>query len=428
MQVAARLVSPDAIQTFTRSELNTRGRTDRSSIPSGEHVRAFGVRDFGEIATYLSGTATVEDGQGDARSFTIHSAEALKLPIRMTPAGLLSDLAWIGDVLKRDVPKSLAFLEHYRKVVEKETSDELYDYLRQQLEEHARGDTSGAVGLVLPHERLDQVQVPVGFKLCGRKHKDAKLELGLPLLAPMARYLTEGTRAQLPSLLSRYSVQLYCDAQGDEEAGPSIRFGDWLYSETTLKGHSYSFSGSNWYEVDTHYAGRVQARVDEVFAKTAPCTLPQWSLSTCKEERHYNQQVAAESEWVLCDRRLVATELHKHGFEACDLLTPDGALVHVKHVSDSTAFSHLAAQALVSAQALRFDIVARNKLIDHLSRHTNGNMSDPGQIREVVLVLAHKKKITSNSLFPFSRIVLARLDEKLIEMGFRLTTVSIIRS
>lgn len=59
MRVAIRAARPDAIQSLTRSELDHRSRTDRSSIPAGEALRGFGIGDFGEVVTRISGTATL---------------------------------------------------------------------------------------------------------------------------------------------------------------------------------------------------------------------------------------------------------------------------------------------------------------------------------------------------------------------------------
>ena len=43
----------------------------------------------------------------------------------------------------------------------------------------------------------------------------------------------------------------------------------------------------------------------------------------------------------MLDREMVDTAQHRRGFEACDLISPDGDLIHVKHVPRSSAASHL---------------------------------------------------------------------------------------
>lgn len=59
-RVAIRTADVNALNSLTRTTLDHRSRTDRFSIPSGEHLRGFGVGDFGELVTRLVAKAKIE--------------------------------------------------------------------------------------------------------------------------------------------------------------------------------------------------------------------------------------------------------------------------------------------------------------------------------------------------------------------------------
>jgi len=59
LRIAVRTAAPEFIKSLTRSELDHRARVDRLSIPAGETLRGFGIGDFGEMVTRLSGSARI---------------------------------------------------------------------------------------------------------------------------------------------------------------------------------------------------------------------------------------------------------------------------------------------------------------------------------------------------------------------------------
>lgn len=59
--------SPYELNSLTRTTLDQRSRTDRFSIPSGDHLRGFGVGDFGELVTCSACGKTEWSPLGTAR-------------------------------------------------------------------------------------------------------------------------------------------------------------------------------------------------------------------------------------------------------------------------------------------------------------------------------------------------------------------------
>ncbi|MGC4889695.1 DUF6119 family protein [Micromonospora sp. DT227] len=73
--------------------------------------------------------------------------------------------------------------------------------------------------------------------------------------------------------------------------------------------------------------------------------------------------------------------------EACDLLGPNGELIHVKQASGSSPLSHLFAQGVTSYDALRYDARARGRFRD-LVRAQPGGVELPEDFRPRTVVYA----------------------------------------
>jgi uncharacterized protein (TIGR04141 family) len=128
------------------------------------------------------------------------------------------------------------------------------------------------------------------------------------------------------------------------------------------------------------------------------------------DEADYNKHVAEELGGVLMDRDLIRTPMHRRGIEACDVLLPDGILLHVKDVDRSSPASHLLAQALVSTDALLNDEEARAQFVERIERKGGSAADVPARISSVVLGLARKgKPLTSDNLFTFTQVTMVRL-------------------
>jgi uncharacterized protein (TIGR04141 family) len=147
------------------------------------------------------------------------------------------------------------------------------------------------------------------------------------------------------------------------------------------------------------------------------------------DEGEYNTLLAKHLEGVCLDRRLVQCRSIPRGFESCDVLTQDGAFVHVKMVGRSTGASHLFAQAGVSAQVLLEDSTARKRLLE-IVQDSGGNPEwVPEKPERAVLVMgSNSRLIDATSLFSFSRMRLARLADECRRRRVELSIVPILRT
>jgi hypothetical protein len=75
------------------------------------------------------------------------------------------------------------------------------------------------------------------------------------------------------------------------------------------------------------------AQTDRIFSRDAGVNLPAWQDGW--DEAFYNAHVVESLGGFLLDKRLIYTDLHRRGIEVCDVLLPDGTLVHIKSIEKS---------------------------------------------------------------------------------------------
>lgn len=110
-RVVIRTANIDSLNSLTRTTLDHRSRTDRFSIPGGEHLRGFGVGEFGELVTRMVGKARIKGITADDAEISLRGADALSLPLAREPHALVADLDVIESVLSRSAPPILSVLE-----------------------------------------------------------------------------------------------------------------------------------------------------------------------------------------------------------------------------------------------------------------------------------------------------------------------------
>ncbi len=109
-RLALRSADPDLLSSLTRTVLDERAKVDRSSIPAGSGLTGFGIGGFGELVTRVVGKAEIK-GLTIGKEFRVRGADAVSVPLGLTPASLLSDLKVLDDLLSQDPRPELRVLE-----------------------------------------------------------------------------------------------------------------------------------------------------------------------------------------------------------------------------------------------------------------------------------------------------------------------------
>lgn len=419
-RIAIRAANPSELNSLTRTTLDQRSKTDRFSIPSGDHLRGFGVGGFGEIVTRLVGRATIDGLTAGNTPVRIRGADALSIPLGRKPDALVADLDVLNDLLDEDPAPDLAILEQLVPVKDPTVIETLEAALEDELDaEH------GSLALSWPHERIEENTPPASWRFWGAgRHAPQD---NIPELDDILDEMRKRPAGQRVERASTLKVQLFRDGDGEDAMSTAIPVIKWLAFEHDLDGRRYCLHDGVWYLMTYDYAANLKEHTQKLFDRGPGVELPAWPIGQSEDE--YNQAAAAVLGGVCLDKKLLYTSLHRRGIEACDVLTADGTFIHVKQMDGSAPASHQIAQALVSADALMYDSEARVKLAEKVEANGGDPALIPDRVERVVLAMARKDApLTADNLFTFTQVTLMRGVQMLQVRGVDVFVAPIERS
>ncbi|POH60291.1 DUF6119 family protein [Arthrobacter glacialis] len=414
-RIAVRCADPLGLNSISKTTLDERPRIERSTIPSGAPLRSFGFQDLGDLATRLVVDGRVDGIGTTTRAVKIRGADALSLPLSKEADRLIRDLDQVKAALaKKPATEELAALEQLAQVKDKDKIAEL----DAKLMEAIGADDSPLLTLSFPHELIDEYGSVGAYKLLGTRERKARDYL--PTLQDILEPVREVVGVERLQKLDRLAVLLFENADDDAPSSPKIPAKKWLAFQTELEERRFFLHNGRWFLMDRAYAEVVKRRTRAIFDRGPYLSeLPDWELVEVpgdeKEQKKrnaelsYNQKLAQSLGGLCLDQKLVRSEIHKHGIEACDVLLNDGTFIHVKHVDASSPASHLLAQALVSTEVLTYDKTAQSNLAARISEQ--GGAPEEFQLKpsRVVIVMAREGKLLdADSLFTFTQVNLSR--------------------
>lgn len=422
-RIAIRTAEPDKLRSLTVTTMDERSRTSRATIPQGDGLLGFGLGDVGEAVSRIVAIANLPGlSRSDGEPLQVRGADALNVPVGRSADEVAADLDMLEQLLATDPPAELRILEQLTAVKNPETKAALDGRLSDVLD-----GAVGTIGLAWPHERVDENGTPdswVPANLWPRRQNTARE--GQPEWDEIREVLTTypvGTRLDR---VDRATIQLCRDAEGQDPISQAIPLRRWIAFQTELDGRAYALYDGAWFQIHHDYADNINARTSEIFARTVEdLEFPPWQASD--DEEAYNKKLAVALGGVCLDRKLITTQLHRRGIEACDVYLPDGTLIHVKKTERSTAASHLLAQALVSADALCNDAEAREALRDRIAA-AGGDASALGMKPTRLVLAMHRSDgpgVTAEELFTFTKVNLVRQASALEGRGVSVRIVSV---
>lgn len=418
-RIAIRVADPDQLNSLTSKTLDRRAKVGRSSIPSGSQLRGFGLADFGELVTRVVATAELS-GLTIRKSFKVRGADALNLPLAHTPDDLLADLQAVEQALKKPPPPQLQVLE---QLVALKKNSPVADALDAKLEK-ALLDPNSTVSVAWPHEGINDNCAPAAYRVKGRG--PAIPYEGVPSVETLRAAVNPDNVLES---LKRNKIQLFSDPDGETVISSDIPLRKWVAFETPLDDRRYFLHDGQWYLMDEDYAKQLRVRVREIFDRSWGTALPPWENKDGKkvEEKKYNDDAAAAIGGLNLDRQLIRTTQNKHGFEASDILAPDGTMVHVKKADASAPLSHLFAQGHNSAHSLMYDNEARGKFRELIAAKGGDPDSVPSKPPAVVFAIARYEgePFDPESLYSFSQVTLVRTVDDLAARGIDVYIVPI---
>ncbi|MEU8377382.1 DUF6119 family protein [Micromonospora sp. NPDC048894] len=408
---AVRALLPSEIRQVRRRMIGTSGRVDRSLVPAGQPIRKFGIDKWGEIVGQLSGPAhnpNLTVCRRTGRPTRIEGGDALRIHLAVQPTRLLADLREIDRVCRQEFPLAdLAFVTQIRPV---SSRDPRLPALAAELDARLGQPDPAQLGVAVPGGLVDDIEAVRSYRIqvprSGRR-TSLVAELNLPALLAHTRRVPAGDRW---SGLQRGRITLHTDAGGAGEplSTPASR---WITAEVTVGTSHLLLHEGGWYEIGDRHREFLHQEIAEILARPCGIALPAWTPDLPDEDAYNRAAADRDPRLVLLDKKLLRTAQHRRGIEACDLLGPDGELIHVKRASGSSPLSHLFAQGAASVDALRYETDARERLAELVRRQPNGReIGGDFRPRKVIyaIALGSGRPVTVGTLFTFAQVALYR--------------------
>lgn len=431
IEFAVRCLNEDRITKVRRQLMDSRGRTDENSATSGEHIRGFGIEQFGEIVSQISGQITdvpLTFTRDRTRSAHVTGNDrSLKLHLGNTPAALLHDLQQIEEVCAR--PNPLPEFEFIAQVRPLSPKSEQAQRLDARLDAMLGEVETSRLALAVPSVCRGRFELAECFKVTLVGNSNYYAELDIDQLIAAVQLSPQGSRL---SALRRGRIQMFAGTDGAEPISSRVPADHWLTAEVPDGVVHYFYWQGQWYEIGAEYLTVIERRITELLARPASVTMPPWTKHKDHDEDWYNKQVARQNGYVLLDKDTVHTKrLRGGGLELGDVLGSAGQFICVKKAGRTAELNHLFAQGRVAIETLRYDLEAREKFLAKLDRLAPGHPLDTS-FRSPTLVYGILLKdgvhLNPESLFAFAKVSLLHTATAMEGMGARLEIVSISRT
>ncbi len=425
---AMRTLQPADIRQVRRRVVGASGRVDRSMVPGGQPIWRYGIDKWGEIVGQVSGRVdnpNLTACQGARAAVRVEGSDALRIPLGVSPERLLADLREIDRVCRLESP--LADLEFIEQIRPLRSNDPRQAALIEVLDRRLGLPDPPDVGVAVPGSLVADVEHVGSYRVrVPRSGRRPTLTTDLDLstiLSHTARAL-DGDR--WPGLRNG-TLTLYADAAGTEEMA-STPVSRWITAEVAVGGSHMLLHEGQWYEIGDRHREFLRQEVARILNRPSSVVLPPWTEELANEDCYNREAAKKHPGLVLLDKKLLRTRQHPHGIEACDLLGPNGELIHVKRASGSSPLSHLFAQGVTSFDALRYDNQARNRFRDLVRAQPGGpDLPEDFRPRTVVyaIALSAGRTVTVDSLFTFAQVALYQAVKTLRTEGVDVEVVAI---
>ncbi|MFC0003508.1 DUF6119 family protein [Micromonospora siamensis] len=425
---AVRALLPSDIRQVRRRMLGASGRVDRSLVPGGQPIWRYGIDKWGEIVGQVCGRThnpNLTACRRTGRPVKVEGGDALHIPLCVEPEGLLADLREIDRVCHQESP--LADLEFITQIRPIPTSDPRVADLVSTIDQRLALAEPPELGLAIPGDLIADIEHVGSYRIQvpkSARRPSLTTELDLAAILAHTNRALDGDRW---TGLQKGTLTLYADAGGNDEMVPT-RISRWITAEVAHGTSHLLLHEDRWYEIGDRHREFLSQEIRQILDQPSQIVLPPWT-GDLPDEDAYNRAVAKrDNRFILLDKKLVRTAQHPRGIEACDLLGPGDELIHVKRASGSSPLSHLFAQGITSAEALRYDEEARATFLDLVERQPNGRKL-PGSFRprKVVYAIALKagRTVTVDTLFTFAQVALYQAMKTLRNEGVEVEVVPI---
>ncbi|TDB95701.1 hypothetical protein E1266_12480 [Actinomadura sp. 7K534] len=434
LEFATRCLDENGVLLVRRQIMDARGRSDENAATRGEPIDSFGIERVGAIITKINGMVSkvpftyMKDQKRHAVRVACRDS-SIQLPLATTMADFVQDLRAIEDVCSLPDPlPELGFIDRIRSLRGK---SEIVQRLEVKLEELLADPSGPRLALGVPSECLDGFASAQTFQVTRGVRTETVQDLDTETLLTFVHGLPAGRRLRA---LKNVRVQMFSDTDCEDAVSARISGHRWLTADVSIGAGRYFYYQGSWYEIGAEYLQSIEEELTELFSRPASVTMPPWPehLKGKDAEATYNGEVAKQEGYALFDKKTIVTKKFRGGgLELCDVLGPQGQLIHVKQSKDKTApLNHLFSQGTVAVEVLRNDEEVRAKFLKAVAAHDPRHpvQEELGALTLVYAILLKEgESITIDSLFAFAQVSLLQSVHQLRAMNARVEIVTIRR-
>ncbi len=418
IQFAIRQLHPDKVNRVVQRRPGSRGRQDSTLVPDGLPIWCYGIESYAGIVGHLGGALKSCNltfaGTRTSREPRFDGSAGLSLRLGVQPADLISDIRQIAAICRAaPADPSLEQLISITPVPPGPVADQLNADLDDILGWRP-ADAADYIAPTVPTSRHDDYVAPESLKVkIGVAPARLVDQIELADIMQGTRFRPAGTRV---ATLRSGHVTLYSDPDRTEPIGQTKAI-NWIEATQSIDQNRYFLLDGKWYQIGETYLASIGQQIHRLIPAQPSTDLPAWDQTWT--ERRYNQHVQdTRREYLNLDADLIRAGLHTNpGFEACDLLGPGNELIFNKRAAGLEPLSHLFNQAYISIETLINSPDAQAKLADKAKKASGGRreLPQPFTPAKVIFGIMHKngKKLTPDTLFPFSQVTLAQTAREL---------------
>jgi uncharacterized protein (TIGR04141 family) len=336
-------VNPNSIRVVDKQSLDA--IQSHARIQSGQETSA---DQFGLDVEQDMLKAIVGSPGSELLGHRMAGSEALAVSVRMDLSDLAALLKRYKERFEADLDPDYAWVNNIKEVRKVSPAVAALDKL---LVEKLNNEDDDRIWLSIP-EVIDWQSV-AGFRFTyggGVRYPDISLKGFLDSLG-------DNERITLQLLHDRDVICADADNQPLRKKWSVYRC---VYAEIDHNGEKYVLNSGSWFRVGADFVATTNTQFAS--AKYSKLKLPEYIGG---DEGKYNKDVADKQPTVfalLDNKNKIFHGGGKGQVEACDLLSVDKQLIHIKRYGKSSVLSHLFAQGFVSGQAIQLDSEFRKKL------------------------------------------------------------------
>jgi uncharacterized protein (TIGR04141 family) len=422
LKVVLNCVAKDHLRTLDTANLDTTVLQRRAQTSRDSDLSVFDLDIDRDLLRLASGTPSGPFAKA------VSGKDALTLRAQIDPGSLASRCA---DALKlfhaNDYKTDFGFIDQFMPVEDKVLLEELDRKLFADLDALVRGGASD-LHLAIPDILAPEDSYEIGYFGQGLP---SGTKPGFAELA-IEDYVAELLRGNFSSikdmatLKSSHEIQVVKEGQGDRSRKRKLY--RCFVSETVLRKHRYVLFDGQWYLIEKSFYTQVETFYQNLVK-------PSFLLATDRlTERDLIDVLKADPRLLCMDQtRSGPRGAEDAQLEACDFLSKDRRIIHLKDGHGSAPLSHLWKQGLVSAESFAGDPDFRKSFRSQAAKREKEYKKTgfasllpdgrtkliPGDYPIIFGVMRHPNAATKDLGLPFfSKVAVRATAQRISRMGF----------